>query len=245
MGRVGASMMFCGGILENSRGGAYTPPPAWEPIAHPSLMGYWLLDGDLTDSSGRGHTGTPVGAPVATAGRNSMQCYSFDGNDDWISVADHADFNLSTDFTMACWANMATLSQDPWWTGSFMGSDYQPGAKFIFAYDVSTSRIVFHSQISGLEVYSSVLSVTATSWHHFAISKVGSTLYFFLDGAAVGSVSVGAFSMPVVNQPFTIGWTEGNGGFEGLLQDVQVYDMGFAESDILRISQGLAPLAQP
>ena len=61
------------------------------------------------DATGKGHTGSLVGATWTTAGKNG-NALSFNGTSNLVSVADAADLDLSTGLTMEAWVRPTTLS---------------------------------------------------------------------------------------------------------------------------------------
>ncbi len=67
-------------------------------------VAYWSFDGDATDSSGNGHNGVVYGATL-TEDRFGVanHAFSFDGSNDYIAVAHHADLNSPDTMTIAAW----------------------------------------------------------------------------------------------------------------------------------------------
>jgi hypothetical protein len=121
----------------------------------------------------------------------------FDGNSDYISGVDPSpQLDLGTgDFTMECWfrpnsgmltaANRfmsrgsVTTAPDGQWTWG-IGDTWGGGVKMNFA-DRSGGSVSDH--------LSNALSVSAGNWYHFCIERYNGTLYFYVDGIGVGSVS--------------------------------------------------------
>ena len=61
------------------------------------------------DATGKGHTGSLVGATWTTAGKNG-NALSFNGTSNLVSVADAADLDMTTGLTMEAWVRPTTLS---------------------------------------------------------------------------------------------------------------------------------------
>ena len=57
-------------------------------------------------------------------------------------------------------------------------------------------------------------------FHHFAVTRSGSTYTFYADGASIGS-TVHSRPIPNAAAPLTIGQSEGVGFFHGLLDEVR------------------------
>ena len=64
----------------------------------------------LADISGRGHTGTISGATWSAAGKNGG-ALSFDGVNDWVTVADTAALDLTTGMTLEAWVQPTSTNR--------------------------------------------------------------------------------------------------------------------------------------
>ena len=64
----------------------------------------------LADVSGRGHTGTISGATWSAAGKNGG-ALSFDGVNDWVTVADTAALDLTTGMTLEAWVQPTSTNR--------------------------------------------------------------------------------------------------------------------------------------
>ena len=62
----------------------------------------------VTDRSGKGHTGTISGAAWTTQGKYGS-ALTFDGINDWVTVADAADLDLTTGMTLEAWVRPSSL----------------------------------------------------------------------------------------------------------------------------------------
>ena len=73
------------------------------------LVGYWLLDGNANDVSGKNNHGTVKWA-VLTSGRNGVAstAYAFNGNDNTIEIPHNSVFNFDTAFTINLWIKLPT-----------------------------------------------------------------------------------------------------------------------------------------
>lgn len=82
--------------------GAFYPDAEIE-LDETGLVGHWKMDGDFTDSSGNGNDGTVSGGVVATADGQKRQAGSFDGVDDYVSIADSASLDIANSLTLSAW----------------------------------------------------------------------------------------------------------------------------------------------
>src|SRR5712675_1077997 len=75
------------------------------------LVGWWTFDdGSLTDFSGNGNTGTLVGSPLPTVADDLRggSCFKFDGNQNYITVANSASIS-PTAVSAFAWINPASF----------------------------------------------------------------------------------------------------------------------------------------
>ena len=111
----------------------------------------------------------------------------FDGSSDYLSIADSSDFTLgSGDFTFEAWIKIDALNPNGagWLTdwnngalGWFFGTTVIGGAgtnRFIFGWSDTGSNI--NTIDSGHTVKAD------GQFHHYSVTRSGTTLYFFLDG---------------------------------------------------------------
>ena len=73
-----------------------------------SLMpaGVWKLDGDAKDSSGNGNHGAIKGNAKWETNEDKCingKCMYFDGNTDYVEVADNSTLDITTSITVAAW----------------------------------------------------------------------------------------------------------------------------------------------
>ena len=80
------------------------------------VAAYGFEDGTgtvLADNSGRGHPGTIAGATWTTAGRFG-QALTFDGINDWVTIADATDLDLTSGMTLEAWVYPTALGNGSW-----------------------------------------------------------------------------------------------------------------------------------
>jgi YD repeat-containing protein len=84
------------------------------PVLNSSLMGYWSFDSingtSAPDDSGRNHPGTIAGNALSSPNSHSGSSVYFDGGDDAVSVAYHADFAPSQSFSVGAWINPLNIA---------------------------------------------------------------------------------------------------------------------------------------
>lgn len=143
----------------------------------------------ITDSSGRGHTGSCVGNAQLDTAYNKFGTASLllDGTGDYVTVPDSADFDFGTgDFTVDAWVRFnASPSVGSYYT---IFSQYQDASNYIFFgleyVGAAVYRVRIANVVSGnymINVYCTALFTTAR-WYHFAFVRSGAVAYIFVDG---------------------------------------------------------------
>ena len=209
------------------------PPPA-------GLVSWWPGDGDANDIVGP-HHGTLQNGATFAAGKVG-QAFSFDGVDDYVSVPDHSDWTFGDDpFTIDLWANFDTVpNRAPL-------VDHNEGAggtkKWIFWYDDSGHRspggpaLRFHinsSTLGALDPAVALWNPNIGQWYHIAITRSGSSYSLYLDGVLV-ITEVDANTIPDANVSLFIGQSELQYFFDGLIDEVEIFNRALAASEIQAI----------
>jgi len=182
-------------------------PENLDPRLRAGLVGHWIGGGSgLTwfDRSGYGHHGVVSGALWTLGPQGRGAAMYFDGVDDYVQVAASNSGPLAKvgtgDFTIEMWAETSAAS----------------GYHFFLANWNSTGLLLgmvggdkFGGYFGdGVERASTYTIPRDGSWHHYAVTRVGSDVSFFVDGVACGVVSPGANSMAAAN-PTYIGTRHG------------------------------------
>jgi hypothetical protein len=77
-------------------------------------------------------------------------------------------------------------------------------------------------------------SPVAGQWYHIALTRSGPAWTFYVNGAAIGTDPSSAV-VPSMSQPLTIGNAEGNFYFNGLLDEVSIYNRALSSNEIAAI----------
>ena len=167
------------------------PPPT-------GLVGAWSFDAGTgttaADATGKGHTGTISGATWSAAGQNGG-ALSFDGVNDWVTVADANDLDLSTGMTLSAWVNPTGAGAD-WQTVLLKET---PGFMVYALYaDTDTARPSGHVVIGGSDLDTRGPATVANNvWTHLAASYDGANLRLYVNGALASTRAVTRQHEPV------------------------------------------------
>lgn len=228
-------------IRDTAVGGTTQPPPA--PTGPVGAWGFDETSGTTaTDGSGRKHDGTISGA-TRVAGRfgNGLQ---FDGVDDWVTVADDNDLDLTSPYTLEAWVKPRTRAK---WQTVFVKELGTTGMGYGLYATSDTDR---PSAWNGAYSVYGPSAVATSGWQHVAVTVADGTQRLYVDGVQVATSSAGF--APQTSGPLRIGgsnvWqTE---FFAGTLDELRVYQRALSASEIAAdrltpVTDGAVPPPDP
>ena len=138
----------------------------------------------------------------------------FDGNGDWITVAESEDFNFGTgDFTVEFW-----IYWDGFNTGGTRGVQLTAAVtNGIWIGQVNSTSYVLRSY--GNANHLTVTPPPIEQWHHIAVTRKNSTARFFVNGKLEASGSV---THNFVKHEIVIGSDESSGHTNGYISNVRM-----------------------
>ena len=171
------------------------------------------------DSSGKGNVGS-VSGPVWSATGRYGSALSFDGVNDWVTVADSNSLDLTTGMTVEAWVRPSTLGG--WRTVAFKE---RPGGVVYGLYaDQAGGRPLGQVYIGSERNAIGSASLPLNAWSHLAMTFDGSLVRLFVNGA-LAALDGCSGAMAASTGPLRFG---GNGiwgeWFAGLIDEVRVYD---------------------
>jgi hypothetical protein len=148
----------------------------------------------------------------------------FDGNSDYLSLADSDDWNFSNgNFTIECWIRLNNISN----TQYIFSHETNALNRWTLYY--TSGGFAFTEVISGTPtvIVSATYSPTINTWYHIAVVRNGTDWRIYINGSSVGnstlSRTLGDFGLLYIGAY----WTNSSNYFDGYL-------------DELRISKGIA-----
>ncbi|MBL7186330.1 MAG: LamG domain-containing protein [Phycisphaerae bacterium] len=217
------------------------------------LIAHWEFDegsGTIArDSSGKGHDGTLLGDPQWVTGMIGSGALSFDGTDGLVEAGDDASLSLTDALTITAWVWVHDLNtfyfllcKQP----SGTAGDNYPG-NYEFRTEANTGALQFgHQEAEGEQFtfYTSDSSIAVEQWHHVAVTVTkGDLVEFYIDGVAAGS-SEQSTNFGVLNdEPVRIGGRkDGYSFFNGLLDDIRLYNRALSATQIQKLFEGIPPM---
>ncbi len=206
-----------------------TTPPA---SLNKGLVAYYPFTGNANDESGNGNDGNVRGA-ILSADRHgqSDRAYAFDGRDDFISASHQAVLNFPDgDCSLAVWAALADPDQPNMY---FLGKDQASAGpkKWFLMYDQDAGVRLHVSPSSNQWHFKHPWKPRPAAWHHYLVTKMGSTYTLFLDGAPAAT-DQGASQLPSNTAPLTIGQAENGGWVKGQIDDVRIYNRALSPTEV-------------
>ncbi|MCK4428979.1 MAG: LamG domain-containing protein, partial [Candidatus Aenigmarchaeota archaeon] len=183
------------------------------------------------DISKYGNNGTINSATWTTNGKFGG-ALDFDGTDDYVDCGNDSSLDITDAITVEAWVNFAAAPTGHW--TAFVSKDEGSGVnnKWVFGY--MNGKTVFHvgdASADDFHVYSNEWTPILNQWYHLAVVKSGDTYTFYRDGAADGTDSA-TLAIPTINAHLEIGRAEGGGCFNGIMDEVRIYNYALSQSQI-------------
>ena len=197
------------------------------------LIAHYPLNGDARDYFGNNGVETNV---TYTAGKIG-QAAEFNGtNNSFIDCGNPEQFQLVSSVSLSCWVK--TTSTSAWDRIISKGYD---NSWFLGMWSTNgTARFRVDSSTGIIGQLESSVQIIDGVWHHITGTYDGSMLKLYIDGILDNQVS----GSGVLNRPSSNFWIGGvdytsNSLFDGLIDDVRIYDHALSEKEVSDLAKGL------
>jgi len=213
-------------------------------LAPSGLMGWWPAEGDANDVAGT-NNGTLVNGAGFTTGEVG-QAFSFDGVSSYVSIPDSPSLDsFTTRITIEAW--IKSNRTNAYW--NWQGIICKGSSSWRLQARAGATTVAFSA--TGVspngDLYGS-RNVYDDQWHHVAGVYDGINMFLYVDGTLdVSQPATGSISLN--SDPMCIG-ANGNGYFfDGLVDEVSIYNRALTASEIQSIYSagisGKCPLGAP
>ena len=199
-------------------------PPCAVPPA--GLVSWWRGEANALDRTGGNH-GLLVGQTAYGTGRVGRG-FVFDGDEDLVRVGDAANLRLQ-DFTIEAWIRRASAAIVSFsWGGA--GQLLCCGSRgYNFGMDADNRLFLGKVDVSLVKPSA---TITDANWHHVAVTKAGSAVVFYIDGAPHAAPAyTEVFEFPTA---LGIGARPDNqgGGFYGMIDELSIYGRALTPAEV-------------
>ena len=196
----------------------------------------------VSDSSGNSHTGTSQqNTDVLTTAGQIDRALTFNGTTDYITIADHADFNFSTALTVVCWVNLTDLVSRQIFVSksNHLTTEMEWSFRTEFSGKVQV-RFGTATGVTGPAEQTDDVVLTAGVWHHVAFTYSAGIVIIYIDGFAVDSTTIDGTIVTSLNNEtadIQVG-VESAGGFnflDGIMDEIRIFGSVLTPTQILTI----------
>jgi hypothetical protein len=209
-----------------------------ELLGVPAPIGHWPLDGDAVDLSGNGNDGVLMGDPQFAAGMVG-EAIDLDGVDDYVDLGNADLFDITGAMTVACWIKVDVFDKD--WQAIVTHGD----SSWRIHRSGGTDNIAWGTSGAPTADITGTANVNDAEWHHIAGVFTGTQKFLYVDGAVDASGDfAGSINSSAVHS-VNIGENNQATGryFDGLIDDVRIYDVGIHALQVRDLMSPPAPAA--
>ncbi len=207
--------------------------------ASADLVAHWKLDegsgNTVYDSSSYGNDGTFEGDPQWVAGYYGA-ALEFDGTDDNIDCGNDHSLNITDEITLSAWINMAQRPDvDSWYTIQWKEDAY---SMYLYGADITVTTLAadFWLDTGRADIWNGPdIDIPPNDWTHIAVTFNGTDFEFYVNGEHDYTQNEPAtIEISAINFLFT----ENGSNFEGLIDDVRLYNRALTQAEILVAMEG-------
>ena len=228
------SIIFITGLIYASTG--------WSmPLAPPAdgLVGYWSFDDPARpgrDDSGYGNDGIVNGA-TWTTGRFGG-ALSFDGVDDYASVPHDASLNITGDITISAFVYLTQGGSNQAIVTKCVGGGARDNPfAFYTTYHAEPDLCLVRADASAHERVYGSRNILIGQWHHVLVRVEDKVPDFYVNGIVTGKYADTTFTRtPIGNaNPLLIGRRDDGLYFNGIIDEVLIYNRALSDSEIMTL----------
>jgi prepilin-type N-terminal cleavage/methylation domain-containing protein len=204
----------------------------WNPTG---LVGYWNFEegagSSTVDQSGNGNAGVWSGStPYYTSGRVGSYAGQFNGTDDVVTVSSSNTLNITQAVTIAGWV---------YWRGMpdtaihrIVDKNTKNYTLAIYGSNNATNpdKLIFAINNFTIGAYAT-FPVSTNNWYYVVGTYDGTAARLYINGS-FNSQGAGIANIQTSALPLTIGWAGTGINFNGLIDDVRIYNRALSAAEI-------------
>lgn len=210
-----------------------------------NLIGWWKFNGNTTDSSGAGLTGTVTAASLTT-GQNgaSNAAYSFNGSSSYVTIPSSI-ARPTAGLTVGAWFKTPDVQTSN--SQKIIATTQATGYSIELDNNLCQNQLAFIAYVGGAyrTACASINSSYNNTWVFATGVYDGSSIRLYFNGALVASTGVsGAFTNSAGTVPFCIGSNTssntcaGGSYFNGSIDDVRAYSRALTPTEVQLVYTG-------
>ena len=193
------------------------------------LVARYEFEGEFCDSSGNELHGIPIGdAAIVFDEERDSDVLILDGAGDTVMLGSDPLFDWTGAFSAAFWMKVEAW-QESWDTV------LKKESVFSFERNQASEELAFYHWPN---FHSTTVGVAANGWHHIAATFDGLEQNIYLDGKLVSTVE-NTGEMNINSDPVYIGSNGSSRYFNGLVDDVQIYDVALSAEEIEDLAESI------
>ncbi len=200
------------------------------------FVGHWKLSetagATAADSTIFAKTGTVNGGANWTTRCNGSGAIDFNGNSQFISVASATNLQPTETLTIAAW-----IRGDAWGSGNRLNAIIRKGEGNPNNYQlaIGDGRVALYLDTSDpVGVRGNTVLSTAT-WYHVAGTWDGSAVRIYVNGQLDNTPAARTGTIGVDTRPMYIGGYSISDLFDGMIQDVRLYNRALSQAEIAKL----------
>jgi autotransporter-associated beta strand protein len=201
----------------------------------PDIVSWWRGENSGFDEAD-GNNGAAVGDMTYVPGVVG-QGFTFDGNGDRLNLGNPANLQLQ-DFTIEAWikrSSATTISFDDQTGSAGEGGQIVAYGQGGYAVGLADDGRIFLTRV-GIDNAIVPPTIADTNWHHLAVTKLGTTVWFFVDGVRLPPPTYNPnpyVTTYTFTTPIAVGARgDGPGTFFGAIDEPSVYRRALSASEV-------------
>lgn len=206
-----------------------------------NLLAYYKFQGNSTDEMGS-FTGSDTGIDYSTSYGKIGQGALFNSTSDVINLPNTV-VPQGSDFTISWWGYYNNAAGTMSVFDQYRAADGYPRLHI----RVISSKIdVFLRNVSLVSAAgSSTGTFSSSTWVYLAVTRVGNTLTYYINGSSSGTLSVTGIIYDGCNDSVIGNWYGGGFNYNGYLDEMGIWSRGLSSSEISQLYNSGSGLQYP